>query len=415
MFWNQAQTRKLDFPGISELSPEEEVIPTRPQTPAIHSMQLEKVEPLVARFLNIDAARMASHFVPAQENDLEQIVAMRQKMVTRTPGEDRKYLQWRYCFSAPQDELGMEQNRIWAFSKEGNILGFVGVEFAELAIDGKPMKVAKLMDLMVKPEVDRKGLGVWMNLTLQNKGYPLVVLGSNENSLGIMSKLFHRLPNQPVYKNILDSRRYFDAHLGEGLVASTLAVLYNIASPLALQAKSIASGRATQLSEITRFTTEHDADLAEMNRSYTRFMRSSEFLNWRLVDNPRDSVKITGVFEGQKLVGFIALALRTRSYKNSKFREAFLLEWGCRAEKHYQRSLTSALIDTQRELQKQGYESISAYSYHDDSNRLLRSAGFHHQRDETKTVSIYVRDPALFRKLLKAENWFLTGADTDYA
>ncbi|MCW8193298.1 GNAT family N-acetyltransferase [Proteobacteria bacterium 005FR1] len=415
MFWNQAQTRKLDFPGIDELSPEEEVIPTRWQPPTIHTMQLEKVESLVGRFLNIEAARLASHFVPAQRDHLDQIVDMRQKMVTRSPDEDRKYLQWRYRFSEPEDRFGLEENRMWVFCKDGDILGFVGVESAELSVNGTPIKVAKLMDLMVQPKVDRKGLGVWMNLTLQSMGYPLVVLGSNQNSLGIMSKLFHRLPNQPVYKNILDSHRYFSARLGKGVLATTLATVYNLASPLVLQAKSLTSGRGTQVAEITRFSRAHDADLAQMNGSYTRFTRSSDFLNWRLVDNPRDSIRLTGVFDDNKLVGFLALALRTRLHKGSWFREAFLLEWGCRMEKHYQRSLTRALIDTQRELQKQGYESISAYSYHSDSNRILRSAGFHHQRDETKTVSIYVKDPALFRRLLQAENWFLTGADTDYA
>lgn len=415
MFWNQAQTRKFGFPGINELSPEKDHDPVKQSGLGIHSMKLEKVQPLVARFLDIKPERMPSHFHPADANHLDQIIAMRQTMVTRSPEEDRAYLRWRYRLSPPETEFELEENRLWVFCKDENILGVVGVESAELILDGTPIKVAKLMDLMVKPEVDRRGLGVWMNLTLQDKGYPLVVLGSNANSLGIMSKLFYRLPNQPVYKNILDSRRYFESHVGRSLLAAGLTTFYNLASPLILQTRAVLCGQGSQLSAINRFTPAHEPDLAKMNGSYTRFKRSCDLLNWRLIDNPRDSVKVTGVWHGKELVGFLALALRDKSRKGVHFREAFLLEWGCRPERRYQQSLVGALLRVQRGLQKQGYESISAYSYHPESNRLLRSAGFLHQRDDSKTVSVYVKDVTLFGRLLRAENWFLTGADTDYA
>jgi hypothetical protein len=416
MFWNQAQTRRVGFPSLGEISFAREKGQVKQRMlPGIHSMKLDKVEPLVARFLNIEPARMAEHFSPAGSNHLHQIVAIRQQMVSRHPAEDEAYLRWRYRFTAPQQEFELEENRLWVFCKQGEILGFVGVESATLVLDGTPVKVAKLMDLMVKPDIDRKGLGVWMNLTLQKRGYPLVVLGSNPNSLGIMSKLFYRLPNQCVYKNILNSHRYFESRFGKGTIAASLAALYNTASPLLLQAKAIPSWRRLQVTDISRFTADQDAALAEMNASCTRFQRSSAYLNWRLLDNPRDEVTVTGLWHGQRLVGYFALAHRSRIYGGARIREAFLLDWGCLPGKQYRRDLTAALVEAQRQLRRRGYDNITAYSYHLRSNQLLRHAGLHYQQDESKTVSIFVQDAIVFERMKKADNWFITGADTDYA
>lgn len=415
MFWNQAQTRRVGFPSLGEFKFAGDRGRVKRSMPGIHSMKLNKVEPLVARFLNIEPTEMGKYFFPAGARHLHQIIAIRQQMVCRHPAEDEAYLRWRYRFESPLHGLELEENRLWVFCKDGEILGFVGVESATLLIDDTQVKIAKLMDLMVKPDVDRKGLGVWMNLKLQNMGYPLVVLGSNPNSLGIMSKLFYRLPNQPIYKNILNSHRYFESRFGRNIIASSLAATYNTATPLLLQAKAVPSRRRSQVADIDRFTADQDAALAEMNGSCTRFRRSSAYLNWRLFDNPREMVTVSGLWHGRQLIGFFALAHRSRIYRKSRIQEAFLLDWGYLPGKQYRRDLTSALIDVQRQLRKRGYDNITAYSYHPESNQLLRRAGLHSQENETKTVSIFVQNATLLGRMAQADKWFLTGADTDYA
>src|SRR5690606_15755147 len=250
---------------------------------------------------------MAEHFRPATEAQLPQILSIRQHFVNHSASEDESYLRWRYCFEeaqASEDAASeLDRNRLWVFCKDGNILGFVGVESRELVLGGKTTRAIKLMDLVVKPELDRKGLGVWMNLRLQSLACPIITLGSNRNSVGIMSKLFQRLPNQRVYKNVLNGRVYIkarlagahevrsrsDASTARRLAAYVVATAYDTGFPLLLKARSAAILKGYRVAAITRFDSSHDAALRAMSGTAIQFLRNSSYLNWRLFDNPRET------------------------------------------------------------------------------------------------------------------------------
>lgn len=378
-------------------------------------MRLDTVTPIVARFLGIEPARLAKHFHPASEHHLPQVLDMRQKFVPHTLEEDEVYLRWRYDFSPSTSGQALHENHIWVLTKDETVLGFVGVESANLLVDGNTLEVAKVMDLAVKPELDGKGLGVWMNLVLQNMGRPVIALGSNKNSIGIVSKLFHRLPSQKVYKNILNGRHYFTTRSRYPLLATSVSFVYDASLFCLLLVKSAASSPKLKLQKIERFNGSHAASLGKMNHFGIQFRRDCDYLNWRLFDNPRDHVEVTGLWRGEQLVGYFALARRYQSRDKATPVQAFILDWGLLPGKKYEKILVAALWRCQRDLQRQGVESISAFSYGRCSDRLLRSAGLHHRDDDTKTVSIFAKDPDALHKMQRAERWFLTGLDTDYA
>src|SRR5690606_39170718 len=145
----------------------------------IHSMDLNRVESLVTRFVAPGATTLSQYFYPATHQHLPQIIEMRQKVVKRSTEEDEKYLRWRYRFSGSSNADSLAENHIRIFCKDGEVLGFVGVEASTLCIPGRTIPVLKVMDLMVAPDLDRRGLGVWMNLKLQSLGLPVIALGSN--------------------------------------------------------------------------------------------------------------------------------------------------------------------------------------------------------------------------------------------
>lgn len=381
----------------------------------IHNMQLGKVEALVARFVAPEASDLAAYFYPATEQHLSQIVALRQSMVERTPEQDESYLRWRYCFSQIENADPLTANHIWVFCKDGEVLGFIGVEAATICIHGRDASAIKVMDLMVKPEVDRRGLGVWMNLKLQSFGLPIIALGSNRNSLGIMSKLFHRMPNQQVYKGILNSANYFSRRTKNVVMARFFTGLYNLGVPLLLGSRRIkAGGRGIIMRNLPRFDASNDLDLSQMQHTGIQFRRNASYLNWRFFDIPSEKVDVLGLWEDQRLIGYLALSLRAAGPDHSRM-SAFLLDWAAWNGKPYQQALLAALLDCQRRLRREGFESISAFASSRDQQLMLRRAFLHRRKDDSKTVSIFVNDPFSFQALCNSSEWSLTGADTDYA
>lgn len=388
---------------------------TSPRKNLIHNMQITRVESLVSRFIAPGSSDLSDYFYPASEAHLPQIVAMRQRMVERKPQDDEAYLRWRYHFGNRERSDALEQNHMRVFCKDDEVLGFVGIEAATLGIHGRDAQAIKVMDLMVKPEVDRRGLGVWMNLKLQSIGLPIIALGSNRNSLGIMSKLFHRLPNQQVYKGLLNSSNYFSARIQNTALANLFSHLYNLGLPLVLGSRRIkAGGRGIVLRQVERFAAEHEEDLALMQTEGIGFRRTAAYLNWRLFDIPFEQVEVVGLWQEQQLIGYIALALR-RYGESSERSYAFLLDWGARNGRPYQQALLAALLDCQRRLRREGFESVSAFASSSSQDKLLRRACLSRRKDDSKTVSIFVDDPFSFQSLCNSAEWSLTGADTDYA
>lgn len=380
----------------------------------MRGIKLETVTPIVARFLGIEPEDLQRHFYPADESHLPQILAMRKKHVSAALSQDEAYLRWRYTFSKYEQGQELIENRMWIFTADTAVLGFVGVESINLLVDGDDIQAVKVMDLAVMPEVDGKGLGVWMNLALQQMGRPVIALGSNKNSLGIVSKIFHRLPSQKVYKNILNSRYYFSGRSNRGLLTTSASFLYDTGLSCLLLVKSLGLPKSPKLEGIARFDSSHAKALAEMNHFGIQLRRDCDYLNWRLFDNPRDRVEVSGIWLGDSLVGYFALAFRTTA-KNADLVQTFILDWGLLPGKKFEKILTSSLWKSQRSLQRQGVESISAFGYDACSDRILRNAGLHLRDDDTKTVSVFAKNTKDLIKMQRAERWFLTGADTDYA
>lgn len=410
MTWNSSQKQSLHPP-----QPVASQAPQAPQQHIIHNMHLDKVESLVSRFLAPGDSELSDYFHPAGEEHLPQILAMRQRMVERSTAEDEAYLRWRYNWSLDGDNRALGRNHIRIFCKDDEVLGFVGIEAATLSLHGREAQAIKVMDLMVKPEVDRRGLGVWMNLKLQSAGLPMIALGSNRNSLGIMSKLFYRLPNQQVYRGLLNGSNYLSSRIGNRILAGMFSGLYNLGVPLLLASRQIkAGGHGIVLRNLTRFDAAHDGDLAQMQSEGICFRRTAGYLNWRFFDIPTDRVEVLGLWEEQQLVGYLALALRPAPGAAGSM-SVFLLDWGSRRGKPYQQALVAALLDCQRRLRREGVESVTAFASSSDQDKLLRRACLHRRKDDRKTVSIFVKDPFSFQALCQGSEWTLTGADTDYA
>ena len=110
--------------------------------------------------------------------------------------DDQLFVQWRY-FSRLIDGKDVAY---WVFVKDGEVLGACGLEPVTLVIDGKPVAAVRTLDIMVRPDLDGLGLGVFMNLMLF-KHFPItLVTGSNEKSHQLLKRMFHHTVDLRFWK-----------------------------------------------------------------------------------------------------------------------------------------------------------------------------------------------------------------------
>ena len=371
--------------------------------------KLKSISPVIAQCLQIPPAELIPSFKPLDQEMLSQVLDLRQRIcVDKSRVEDEKYLQWRYQFSSPKKPLKPEQDRrLWGIVYNQKVYGFLGIEPIQLHIKGEIVVALKVMDLAVLPELQGKGIGVWMNICVQDFGLPVLVVGSNKNSVDIVSNLFYRLADRQVYRNILNGEYFFKSRMSIPFLADISRHVYRFLLRGFLSAKSL--GTATvAIRPIEQFGNCHENFLAGLYPHLIHAIRDCVFLNWRLFDNPYDKATVFGLFRGNEIVGYIAICTR---HDRDNVKDAVILDWGVTTGD--QNALSEALIYIQKKLLKEGYDSITAVSYDKWSATSFQRAGLIHRQDNSKTFTVFCTDEALHAQISDPQSWFLTGADGD--
>lgn len=372
---------------------------------------LEKTSTLVARALGMTADELWASFRPATLDQLPSIVDMRRRRIfgNHASFDDAAYLQWRYDFQRRSESPGS----LMVVARKDKILGMIGTEKVRLTHGAETINAVSVMDILVDSEIDGSGLGVWLNMAIISKNPLVLVLGSNPNSIGIITRLFHRLPNRKEYTALLDVRKYLEKRLQVKWGISLLAVPVNAALRLWRAVLINRNPSSLSISNITEFDESVEHLFARRWAAEDiSFERSSRYLNWRFFKNPRAKYSVFAAFEANEMVAYAAYQVCQRSDGKKILR---LTDWLVDARLGL-RGFGLLMKEIVRRAQKERADSISLISLHARMERFLWRLGLvkYPYFNEHATVGVHTSEQISLPALLDGSLWFLNDANSDH-
>lgn len=371
----------------------------RSVAPAPRLPEHDKLGRLVARSLGLDTSALQSGLTAAGLADLPDVIALRREHL-QGAWDDDAYLRWRYRLGRGTEGFG----DLWCLRAKGQLLAIIGVEELRAEHGGQMLAGAQVMDLLVRPEAQESGLGIWLNQAmLARHGFTLAV-GANQNSAGIVRRMFEPLPPRLTFTHPLDLAPF--VHRRWPLVAR-LPLATRIANGgLALWRLALRRHRprdltlesATQLDPALVVPTSGDASV--------RLRHDSAYLQQRLLRNPRRALVMRVARREGAVVGLIAWSMQADDRGQT---ELHVIDW------HHdnEATLLGLLHDAVREAAAHRCSCVRLTLQDATAQRVARRAGFLPSRDdEGRLCGVQSRDPALAARLAQAR-WGLTDTSDD--
>ena len=266
------------------------------------------------------------------------------------------------------------------------------------------------MDILVRADAEATGLGAWMNVAIFEQHNLTLEIGANPNSLGLIKRLYHLLPNRLEYAHPLRGHRYLTRRVG-GLLAAALSNATDAAMALVRWHNNRRLQPGWTLREIDHFDEGSIRTLHDRRRyaDHWSLERTASRLNWRLLDNPRGRCRVLGLFRGSGLEGYMAWRIG-RAGDGS--RDAHVMDWlvSDAAGDHGFDALLGQLL---RDCVGESVEVVRLTVLHDATGKALRRWGFRASSNPYATVGLQSRDMELKRVLTQGSSWWITPVDTD--
>jgi hypothetical protein len=321
--------------------------------------------------------------------------------------DDEQFVRWRY-FS---DRGVNGEAPYWVFVKGAEVLAACGLEPVTLVVDGSPLPAVRTLDIMVRPDLDGLGLGVFMNLALF-KHFPVaLVTGSNQRSHNLLTRMFHHTTDLRFWKLPVSARPLLDTRISFGPLAAIAALPLNGLLRLRRAAARMETPTGVAIREIREFGAEV-TDLSRRCETPGRLFvrRSDEYLNWRFVRNPRCHYEILGAFSDSGLEGYIVT--RFNRVRPNERREAEIVDWLVPrgADASTLAALVYAAVDR---LIGEGAAIVTCAASSAEAEPAMQANGFHLRPAERVPFFVRAADPALHARLSTAGDWFVTRGDYD--
>lgn len=374
----------------------------RPAASAPRIPEHDKLGRLVARSLGLDASALRVGLNPALLADLPDITALRREHLhLGQEWDDSAYLRWRYRFGRSAGGFG----ELWCLRAGSQLVAIIGVEDLRAELDGQALAGAQVMDLLVRPEAQESGLGIWLNQAMLARHDFTLAVGANPNSSGIVRRMFEPLAPRLTFTHPLDLgpfvRRRWPA-----LAAIPLALRAGNAG-LALWRMALRR-RAPRDLELHTATQLDPLQPVPALRAPSRVHLhcDSAYLQQRLLGNPRRRLVLRVARRGNAVVGLIAWSME---FDDRGRPELHVIDW------HHDRedTLLGLLHGAVREAASQGCSCVRLTMQDSEAQRVAARAGFMPSRDdEGRLCGVQSRDPALATRLAKAR-WGLTDVSDD--
>jgi len=375
----------------------------------VSATSYERLAPYVSLALGLSEDDLVRSYRPARESDMPGILAFRCKVNGEMWWDDRAFVEWRY-FSR-KTETG--DAPYWVFVWNGEVVGACGLEPVTLVIDGNPVAATRTLDIMVRPDLDGRGLGAFMNLVLF-KHFPItLVTGSNARSHQMLTRLFHHTTDLTFWKTPIRSRSVIAEKVNLGRATLLLTSPLDLVLAITRSRYRVAPPPGLNFQEIEAFDTRVD-ELSRTGERPGRVMvrRSAEYLNWRFVANPRCHHRIFAAFRGSRLDGYVVTRFN-RARPNPR-REAEIVDWLATPTVSANDSVLPALIQTGVDaLIREGAEIVSCAAAAADVAGAMEATGFRFRPGERLPFFVRATEPAVHDRLSSANSWFLTRGDLD--
>ena len=373
-----------------------------PRTPSF-----SQTTTLVARALGMAGSELQASFRAARHEDLPSIMDVRRRVIgDHLTWNDEQYLKWRYDFDGRSDARG----RCLVVCHGSRVLGMIGAEFVRIAIRAERHDALSLMDIMVDPKIDGSGLGIWLNMAVFQSNPVVIEIGANPNSIGLITRLFDRLPDRREYIAPLTLKRYLSSRVRSKIIARVLAAPIDAALAAGRALTSRRAPREWHLHPIKRFDASVDRLFSRRSSpSDVMFERTAGYLNWRMFGNPRARYSVLGAYSNAELVGYAAYQLSQRS---DGLRVVILVDWLV-DERFGQAGIVDLIQQAVRFAAKDEADFVSVNALHARTQRRLWRLGFVSHAAPFNTVGVHFGDRERYAELLDGSRWFLTEANTD--
>ena len=356
----------------------------------------------MARSLGIEASALQIGLNPALTADLPDITALRREHLQLSDRwDDDAYLRWRYRLGRISGGFG----DLWCLRARGQLLAIIGAEELHADLDGRQLHGAQVMDLLVRPEAQESGVGVWLNQAMMERYDFTLAVGSNHNSAGIVRRLFKPLAPRLTFTHPLDMTP-FVRRRWPALAAAPLAMRLGNAG-LALRRLALHSRRprGLVLENATRLDAQQPVP-GPRDPSCVRLLHHHAYLQERLLHNPRRHLAVRVARRRGEVVGLIAWSVKTDDQGR---RELHVVDWH-----HDQPDTLLGLLDAAvREAALQGCTCVRLMLQDKESQRTAARAGFLRSHlDEGRLCGVQSRDPALATRLAQS-GWSLTDLSDD--
>ena len=362
----------------------------------------DKLTRLVARSLGVEASTLQLGLNPALLADLPEVAALRREHLHLSEQwDDRAYLRWRYRLGRTASGFG----DLWCLRARGRIMAIIGVEELQVELDGQALNGAQVMDLLVRPEAQEAGVGVWLNQAMLARYDFTLAVGANQNSAGIVRRLFEPLTPRRTFTHPLDLTP-FVRRRWPSLAATPLAMRVGNAG-LALWRLALRTRRPHGLSmENTPRLDPAQPIPSTRDPAQVRLRHNSAYLQQRLLHNPRRQLTLRVARRQGAVVGLIAWAVESDDRGRP---ELHVVDWHHDGED----TLLGLLHGAVREAAAQRCSCVRLMLQDDAAQRVAARAGFMPSRDdEGRLCGVQSRDRALAARLARAR-WSLTDMSDD--
>jgi hypothetical protein len=372
--------------------------------------QFDLLSRYISQALGLSEEACAEAYCPATPSQLPQILALRRSVNGDDIWwDDERFVQWRY-FSRLTGGTGVPY---WVFTKDGEVLGACGLEPVTLVIDAQPVPAVRTLDIMVRPDLDGLGLGVFMNLMLF-KHFPItLVTGSNEKSHQLLKRMFHHTVDLRFWKAAIRARAIMHEKVNLGPLSSVVAPPVDLVLEFLRARRRLAPPDGITIKPIASF----DSRVVELSRRCELsgrlvVRRSDEYLNWRFAQNPRCRHHIFGAFRGEDLEGYVVARLNLA--RPNPRRQAEIVDWLAMPVTHPSDSVLPALIQAATEqMIRDGAGIVSCAGVSDDLAPAMSATGFRFRPAERLPFFVRAADPEVHRRLTSGCGWYLTRGDWD--
>ena len=368
------------------------------------ALTFEAATRLVARALKLTPDLLNGSLRPATLSDLPHLLAFRREHLGATVGwDDAAYLSWRYRLGRPQHGFG----DLWMLPGAAGPLAMLGTEelpaqLGELALTG-----ARVMDLLARADLQETGIGAWLNQSIFRKHDFALAMGANQNSAGIVKRLYQPLPSRQTSTHPIDLRPYVGRKVQGRMLASAASAAGTVGMGALRSWRRLTRPSTIALTTISRF----DDGMLPMRRTESgqlHVVRDAAYLNRRLFENPRRRHEALAASRGDRAAGYIAWMIVAGGHADGTD-ELQIVDWQAGDD----RALGQLLMGAVARAAAAGCACVRLRLQDPTTLRVARRHGFMRLEGSTgKVVGVHAADSSLLARLTASE-WALTDITDD--